>query len=138
MRLLMIGLIATTMLVGCSKNKHSHSKSDHDHSMHAEDGMHGEGNMHGDMDAMHHMDAMHRMHAMHMDHGDAMGDMAAGGKVTVAKDGQKFKPPVKPSQLPDGVWYCDMGGSVHYARGEKGDGKCPLCHMKLHHKAASM
>ena len=54
-------------------------------------------------------------------------------KVTVPKAGRQFKPPIQKSQLPDGVWYCDMG-TVEYARLDKGDGKCPICGMKLKHK----
>ncbi len=61
---------------------------------------------------------------------------AADDKVEVPKEGKKFEPPVKPEQIPGGAWYCDMG-TVHYARGEEGDGKCPLCHMKLKKKAAA-
>ena len=38
-----------------------------------------------------------------------------GGEVAVPEGGKEFKPPVKPEQLPAGVWYCDMG-TVHYAR----------------------
>lgn len=49
------------------------------------------------------------------------------------KDNGEHKPPIEKSAVPDGHWYCDMG-TVHYSRAEKGDGKCPLCGMKLHHK----
>ncbi len=51
----------------------------------------------------------------------------------VPAKGKKFDPPIQPEQLPEGGWYCDMG-TVHYARGEKGDGKCPLCMMRLKQK----
>jgi hypothetical protein len=54
----------------------------------------------------------------------------AEGTVEVAADGTKFEPPIKAEQLPEGAWYCDMG-TVHYARMEKGDGKCEVCGMKL-------
>ena len=64
-------------------------------------------------------------------------DNGAGSKVVVVDaQGSKFDPPVEISQLPDGVWYCDMGTS-HYARKEQGDGKCELCKMALKHKLAS-
>jgi glucose/arabinose dehydrogenase len=51
-------------------------------------------------------------------------------KVEVSAEGTTFKPPVQKAQLPDNVYYCDMG-TVHYARSEKGDNKCPLCNMFL-------
>jgi len=55
---------------------------------------------------------------------------AATAKIEVPAEGKKLDPPVTADQLPDGAWYCDMG-TVHYARGEKGDGKCPVCGMML-------
>ena len=62
-------------------------------------------------------------------------EAAAPVAVEVPKDGKKFKPPLQLEQVPDGAWICDMG-TVHYARGEKGDGRCPLCKMNLkEHKA---
>ncbi|MDX1389320.1 MAG: hypothetical protein R3344_09020 [Acidobacteriota bacterium] len=48
----------------------------------------------------------------------------------VPLEGAEFDPPLEKAQLPPGVWYCDMG-TVHYARGEEGDGVCPLCEMEL-------
>ena len=58
------------------------------------------------------------------------------GQVTVTAAGGKIAPPARKSDIPDGAWICDMG-TVHYARAEKGDGKCPLCGMNLvQHKAA--
>lgn len=51
-------------------------------------------------------------------------------KVEVSAEGTEFKPAIQKAQLPDNVYYCDMG-TVHYARGEKGDNKCPLCNMFL-------
>ncbi len=129
MRYFVIGLMAASLLVaGCSK-KHKHdSKSEHDHSMNAKKGMGGD-HMGGD-----HMGGDH-MGGDHMGHDHSMHAMAGGGKVTVPKEGKKFKPAIKAAQLPAGVWYCDMG-TVHYARGEKGDGKCPLCKMNLKQLAA--
>ncbi len=56
-------------------------------------------------------------------------------KVEVTVEGGEFAPPVQAEQLPGDVWYCDMG-TVHYARGEEGDGTCPLCKMALKHKPA--
>ncbi len=61
---------------------------------------------------------------------------AALAMVTVTAEGSKFDPPVKPEQIPDGAWYCDMG-TVEYARLEKGDGKCPECGMFLKQKGAA-
>lgn len=55
--------------------------------------------------------------------------------VEVTKEGTKFDPPVKPEQIPEGAWYCDMG-TVEYAALEKGDGKCPVCGMMLKQKTA--
>lgn len=57
-----------------------------------------------------------------------------GGVVVITAEGTRFAPPIRPEQLPKGAWFCDMG-TVHYARTVEGDGKCPLCHMKLKHKA---
>ncbi|QED28128.1 hypothetical protein FRD01_12980 [Microvenator marinus] len=59
--------------------------------------------------------------------------VAAKDTVEVKKDGTKFDPKVEKSQIPDGAWYCDMG-DVHYARMDKGDGKCELCGMMLTQK----
>lgn len=56
--------------------------------------------------------------------------------VEVATDGTKFEPAIAANRLPDGAWYCNMGGSVHYARMEEGDGKCAVCGMKLEKYAA--
>lgn len=53
-------------------------------------------------------------------------------KVVVPKEGKKFDPPVEKAAIPDGAYICDMG-TVHYARLDKGDGRCPLCHMHLKH-----
>lgn len=55
--------------------------------------------------------------------------------ITVSAEGAKIDPPVEVSQIPAGAWYCDMG-TVHFARMDKGDSKCPLCHMMLKQKAA--
>ena len=59
--------------------------------------------------------------------------VAAAPMVEVAAEGTNFEPPVAKSQIPAGAWYCDMG-TVHFARTEEGDGKCPRCSMKLHHQ----
>ncbi len=50
--------------------------------------------------------------------------------VKVAREGSRFDPAVTVSQIPDGAWMCDMNG-VHYAALDQGDGKCPVCGMKL-------
>lgn len=50
--------------------------------------------------------------------------------LTIPKDGKSFKPPVAKDKIPQGAFFCDMG-TVHYARMDKGDGKCPLCGMVL-------
>ena len=54
----------------------------------------------------------------------------AATKVEVAAQGSEFKPAVAKDQIPEGAWICDMG-TVHYARMEPGDRKCPLCGMAL-------
>ena len=54
---------------------------------------------------------------------------AEGATVEVAAAGTKFDPPVKPQQLPDGAYFCDMG-TVHYAQTDPGE-KCPVCGMAL-------
>ena len=144
MRYLVVGFVAALLLVaGCSK-KHKHGKkSSHDHSMNAKKAMGGDhmGHDHSGHDLMGH-DQMGHDHSGHdhsgHDHGmrPVVGMAAmAGGMVTVSKAGQAYKPAGKKSQIPPGVWLCDMG-TVHYARGEKGDGICPLCKMKLKQHAA--
>ncbi len=50
--------------------------------------------------------------------------------VSVSAEGTTFEPAVRKTQIPDGAWICNMG-TVHYARSEKGDGKCPRCSMPL-------
>lgn len=81
-------------------------------------------------------------HAM-MDHPTGadhamMGHAASAGPTNPASSamamGTKHDPPITPDKVPAGHWYCDMGGSVHYSRATEGDGKCPLCSMKLNHK----
>ena len=59
----------------------------------------------------------------------------SGAPLTLSAEGQRFEPPVEPSALPEGAFYCDMG-TVHYARAERGDGECPICHMSLKQKGA--
>ncbi len=63
--------------------------------------------------------------------GDESGEKKADGdKIEVTAAGAKIDPPVAKSKIPAGAYYCDMG-TVHYARMDKGDGKCPLCGMML-------
>lgn len=57
--------------------------------------------------------------------------------VEVTAEGTTFDPPVEVAQLPDGAWYCDMG-TVHYARMDEGDGRCPTCDMDLVQKVAEV
>ena len=47
--------------------------------------------------------------------------------------GTVHTPPVAVAAVPVDHWYCDMG-TVEYSRPKKGDGRCPLCRMKLVHK----
>jgi len=51
-------------------------------------------------------------------------------QVEVSEEGKKYEPPIQISQLPDNVWFCDMG-TVHYARKNQDDGRCPVCGMTL-------
>lgn len=62
-------------------------------------------------------------------------DAKGADTVEVPAAGKKFDPPVSKDEIPMGAWMCDMG-TVHYARMEKGDGKCPECGMDLTHKMA--
>ena len=48
-------------------------------------------------------------------------------------EGKTLYPAVEVSEIPSGAWMCDMG-TVHYAAGEKNDGKCPICGMELTQK----
>lgn len=51
--------------------------------------------------------------------------------LVVPPAGERFSPALpNASSLPSGVWYCDMG-KVHWAQGEQGTGKCPICGMDL-------
>ena len=96
---------ATLPMAGCSKHDHHgiEKASGHDHSK-------------------------HEMAAVSVGPG---GPAGAGERVEVPRGGKQFEPPILPAQVPVGAWYCDMNGTVHYARGEQGDGACPVCHMKL-------
>jgi hypothetical protein len=57
-------------------------------------------------------------------------------KVEIADAGSKFDPAVDAERIPDEAWACVMGGKVHYASMQKGDGVCPVCGMKLNQHAA--
>jgi len=70
----------------------------------------------------------------HAGHAEAAGAAAAGATmIVVTQAGASIEPPVKQELIPAGAWFCDMG-TVHYARAEKGDGKCPVCKMDLKQK----
>ncbi len=56
--------------------------------------------------------------------------------VEVPEEGVEFDPPIDPEQLPDGVWFCDMG-TTHWAQPEQGDDECPVCGMRLTEKEYS-
>ncbi len=72
-------------------------------------------------------------HAMEAGQASAQGDLPM---VEVAPEGTRFDPPVQPSQIPPGAWYCDMG-TVHYASLDRGDGSCPECGMRLTRQAGT-
>lgn len=59
-----------------------------------------------------------------------------GNKKTAAvtAEGTRFDPPLGEDEVPDQAWMCSMGGKVHYARSEEGDGKCAVCGMTLQQK----
>lgn len=110
---LLIGCLGLTLgAASCSKKSHSHSG---DHS-----GKSMSGHMHTDS-----VDSAD-MHAMHA-HG-------ASGTVKVTHKGGKIDPAVSAEKIPAGAWYCEMNNKVHFARLHKGDGKCPVCGMKLKKK----
>lgn len=64
--------------------------------------------------------------------GESAGEDAAAAseQIEVTAEGGKIDPPVSKDKIPAGAYYCDMG-TVHYARMDKGDGKCPECGMML-------
>lgn len=64
-------------------------------------------------------------HEHHQPSGDGEAEL-----VEVAAAGSRFDPAVEKAQIPPGSWICDMG-TVHYARPDAGDGKCPICNMNL-------
>ena len=45
-------------------------------------------------------------------------------------EGAVIDPPLLRTKIAKGAWICDMG-TVHYARGEEGDGVCAVCAMDL-------
>lgn len=57
----------------------------------------------------------------------------APAPLAVSDEGQRLDPPVDVAKIPNGAWMCDMG-TVHYAAGDKHDGKCPVCGMDLTQK----
>ena len=61
-----------------------------------------------------------------------MSESASAEPVEVEEQGTEFDPPIDPSRLPDGVWFCDMG-TTHYAQHEAGE--CPVCGMFLSEKS---
>ncbi len=62
---------------------------------------------------------------------------AGEGLIALTAEGGKLDPPVAKARIPAGAWFCDMG-TVHFARSEKGDGTCPLCHMALVQQGAAL
>lgn len=70
------------------------------------------------------------------DHSPSDHKAQSDGKVHVDQDGTKFDPAVSKDKIPDEAWACVMGGKVHYASMNKGNGKCPICGMKLQQHAA--
>lgn len=55
--------------------------------------------------------------------------------IELTEEGSVLDPLATSDQIPVGAWYCDMGGSVHYASLTEGDGSCPVCGMFLSQKA---
>ncbi|MEO1480574.1 MAG: hypothetical protein AAFU77_00600 [Myxococcota bacterium] len=47
-----------------------------------------------------------------------------------APAGQAHTPPVHVEDVPTGHFFCDMG-TVEWSQEAEGDGRCPLCKMKL-------
>lgn len=127
-KLVILIMAASLGLVACSKHKHGSDKgAAHDH----------------DRDRARDRDRDHdhdRARDRDNDNDRMAAEMAAKGShtagaalVSVPAEGKKFEPPIQPSQIPEGAWYCDMG-TVEYARAEKGDGRCPICKMRLKQK----
>lgn len=69
------------------------------------------------------------------DSDDNAASAAKGEQAEVTADGTNFDPPVEIANVPANAWYCDMG-TVHFARMNEGDKRCPRCKMALKHKAA--
>ncbi len=68
--------------------------------------------------------------------GEQIAEVSPGeGVLSLGREGKVFDPPVKAEVIPEGAWFCDMG-TVHYARPDKGDGRCPVCGMFLREKGA--
>ena len=63
---------------------------------------------------------------------DSLGPLDGSSlSLVVPAAGERFSPPLpNADSLPSGVWYCDMG-TVHWAQGDRGTGKCPICGMDL-------
>lgn len=73
---------------------------------------------------------------VHDDHATPSTATPSADKVEVGAAGTKFDPSVDAKRIPDEAWACVMGGKVHYASMQKGDGTCPVCEMKLIQHAA--
>jgi len=63
---------------------------------------------------------------------DSLGPIDGSGlSLAIPATGEQFNPPLpNANSLPPGVWYCDMG-TVHWAQGDRGAAKCPVCGMNL-------
>jgi hypothetical protein len=143
-----IVIACVAFLAGCESKSTEHGDQQSGsaaEAQHAED-HEGEGHTHGGDEHAHEGEGHHHNEEGHHadDHhgGDHHGesgddestpDDSEPSTVSVAENGTKFDPAVEVSRLPDGVWYCEMDKS-HYASKTKGDGKCPVCGMKLKKK----
>ncbi len=45
--------------------------------------------------------------------------------------GKNYEPPVRVESIPSGHWACVMNETVHYSSPSRGEGRCPVCNMKL-------
>lgn len=133
-----VAIVAFVFASGCDQSKSSDSSGEKAASAQAaEEGEHHQDEHH---EGEHHEGEHHE--GDHHAESDESGDKEAGGKadkenaktVEVPDDGKKFEPSVAASKMPKGAWHCNMDGKVHYAAMKKGDGKCPVCNMKLKQK----
>ena len=143
---LIVAIVALAFAPACDKSGSSNASGDKSASAEtAEEGSHheGEGHAHGEEGHDHEGEGHAHEGEGHEHAGaadeekgdeDEADEKEKAEMVEVPDDGKEFDPSIKASQVPKGAWHCDMDGKVHYAAMKKGDGKCPVCNMKLTQK----